>query len=76
MHCMYSHQNAFLKHIFMYQGCVNTATNSIQREVAKVQIHISKIAQKRNGAFGKPCLCPLPTKGAFDENGENDEFTF
>ena len=24
----------------------------------------------------KPCLCPLPIKGRFDENGENDEFAF
>ena len=26
--------------------------------------------------FGKPCLCPLPKRGHFDENGENDEFAF
>ena len=27
----------------------------------------------KNGAFGKPCLCPAKN-GVFDENGENDEF--
>ena len=26
-----------------------------------------------NCVFGKPCLCPLPKRGRFDENGENDE---
>ena len=26
--------------------------------------------------FGKPCFCPLPKRGRFDENGENDEFAF
>ena len=29
-----------------------------------------------NCVFGKPCFCPLPTRGRFDENGENDEFAF
>ena len=29
-----------------------------------------------NRVFGKPCLCPLPKRGRFDENGENDEFAF
>ena len=29
-----------------------------------------------NGVFGKPCFCPLPKRGRFDENGENDEFAF
>ena len=24
----------------------------------------------------KPCFCPLPKRGRFDENGENDEFAF
>ena len=27
----------------------------------------------KDGAFGKPCLCPLPKGGGVDENGENDE---
>ena len=27
-----------------------------------------------NRVFGKPCFCPLPKRGRFDENGENDEF--
>ena len=31
---------------------------------------------RKNGAFGKSCLCPLPKRGGFDENGENDEFEF
>ena len=26
--------------------------------------------------FGKPCFCPLPKRGCFDENGKSDEFTF
>ena len=26
--------------------------------------------------FGRPRFCPLPKKGLFDENGENDEFAF
>ena len=26
--------------------------------------------------FGKPCFCPLPKRGRFDESGENDEFAF
>ena len=26
--------------------------------------------------FGKPCLCSLPKRGHFDENGENDKFAF
>ena len=26
--------------------------------------------------FGKLCFCPLPKRGRFDENGENDEFAF
>ena len=29
-----------------------------------------------NRVFGKPCSCPLPKTGRFDENGENDEFAF
>ena len=29
-----------------------------------------------NRVFGKPCFCPLPKRGRFDENGENDEFAF
>ena len=29
-----------------------------------------------NSVFGKPCFCPLPKRGRFDENGENDEFAF
>ena len=29
-----------------------------------------------NRVFGKPCFCPLPKRGHFDENGENDEFAF
>ena len=29
-----------------------------------------------NRVFGKPCSCPPPKKGRFDENGENDEFAF
>ena len=29
-----------------------------------------------NRVFGKPCLCPVPKRGRFDENGENDEFEF
>ena len=29
-----------------------------------------------NRVFGKPCFCPLPERGRFDENGENDEFAF
>ena len=29
-----------------------------------------------NRAFGKPWFCPLPKRGRFDENGENDESTF
>ena len=29
-----------------------------------------------NRAFGKPCFCPLPKMGRFDENGEDDEFAF
>ena len=28
----------------------------------------------KDGAFGKPCLCPTQKEGVFDENGENDEF--
>ena len=24
----------------------------------------------------KPCFCPVPKRGCFDENGENDEFAF
>ena len=31
---------------------------------------------RTDGASGKPCLDPLPKKGGFDENGENDKFTF
>ena len=31
---------------------------------------------RTNGVFGKPCFCPLPKRGRFDENGENDEFAF
>ena len=31
---------------------------------------------RTNRVFGKPCLCPLPKTGRFDENGENDEFAF
>ena len=27
-----------------------------------------------NRVFGKPCFCPLPKRGRFDENSENDEF--
>ena len=27
-----------------------------------------------NRGFGKPCVCPLPKRGRFDENGENDKF--
>ena len=30
----------------------------------------------KNGAFGKPSLRPLPKTGGFNENGENDEFSF
>ena len=29
-----------------------------------------------NRVFGKPCFCPLPKRGRFDESCENDEFTF
>ena len=29
-----------------------------------------------NRVFGKPCFCPLPKRGRFDENGENYEFAF
>ena len=29
-----------------------------------------------NRVFGTPCFCPLPKRGRFDENGENDEFAF
>ena len=29
-----------------------------------------------NRVFGKPCFCPLPKRGHFDENGENDECAF
>ena len=31
---------------------------------------------RTNRVFGKPCFCPLPKRGHFDENGENDEFAF
>ena len=31
---------------------------------------------RTNRVFGKPCFCPLPKRGRFDENGENDEFAF
>ena len=29
-----------------------------------------------NRVFGKPCFCPLPKRGRFDENGDNGEFAF
>ena len=29
-----------------------------------------------NHVLGKPCFCPLPKRGRFDENSENDEFAF
>ena len=29
-----------------------------------------------NRVFGNPCLCPLPKRGRFDEDEENDEFEF
>ena len=29
-----------------------------------------------NRFFGKPCFCPLPKRGRFDENDENDGFAF
>ena len=29
-----------------------------------------------NRVVGKPWFCPLPKRGRFDENGENDEFPF
>ena len=31
---------------------------------------------RTNRVFGKPCFCPLPKRGHFDENGGNDEFAF
>ena len=32
--------------------------------------------ERHKQCFGKPCLCPLPKRGRFDESGENDEFAF
>ena len=47
----------------------------------KLLVHIVKkiegiliIRGATNRVFGKPCFGPLPKRGRFDENGENDEF--
>ena len=31
-------------------------------------------SQRQKSGSHKPCFCPLPKRGHFDENGENDEF--
>ena len=63
-----------------FRWCICSSRQAFSHMIfVKISVRMASVIAtqgRKSGAFGEPCLCPLPKRRGFEENGESDKFAF